>query len=771
MISHNLYGQIVPALAVQNYNPKNFKLDGTFYRFDRNGKDNGWAIGYESTTRNGKPFGVVVYGDWKTNEKHQFQTNFEYNEKDKIEISRFFVQKKEEVNFKLKILVEVAARNALETYSKAKINEPHAYLTKKKIDSITGLKVEDIFGQGKKLTLPVTHIYGHLRGLQQIDQDGNKRFLPGQENKGNFIRIPEAMDLRYVDELYICEGFATGASIHLATKKFVICAMNASNIAAVCWKIKQFKPEIDITIVGDDDRFGSTNVGRAKATKAAEETASKLVFPKFQPGDNESTDMNDIHVKHGLPEVLRQLSLFEEVAVHQPLPTILAAQFLKSKNMNYHGENRLVAWRKEFYQFTGKFYKKLIESDLFNDILLFLQKHPIAWTKSKPSLARDVIGLVEAKTNVKSENPLPFWISDVTLLVKDVITLNNGIIDLSNVKNINEVQLQPHSSDLLQTTCLDFDFDPKGKCEKWKKFLDDMLPDKETQRSLQEWFGYNLVFDTSFQKFALLYGQGANGKTVCCIVLKALIGEKNISAVNLEAFDPKRTFNIAATMGKLANIVEELNSNSKAEEGELKKFVSGGVITVERKGKDPFEMVPTARLTFATNTLPRFSDSSNALWRRLLLYPFKKQILDSSKQDRRLVDPQFWIDSGELSGIFNWALEGLLHLRKTGEFTVSSEMKQALGGFESESNPTRSFLLESCTCSKGSELNANTLYEKYHRAMLKSGYQPLGTMAFTKEVKLAFPDVEKSEHTKTIQGERVRVWYNLVLKDGVGGFV
>lgn len=767
MNSVNVLTQITAEMASKGFYPKDLNLNGELTRFDRNGNDNAWCVAHENRTKSGKLFGVVIYADWKEDVRYKYCTEQNYSEEDKIEINHFLIRKQEEATQEREKEQREARQEAKKLWNAGQTAETHKYLEKKKISNSLGAKTVKI-QNSNLLIVPIINVYGDIQGLQKIKESGEKRFIKGQAIKGNFIVLPVGHSLKDKQTIYVCEGYATGVSIHEATKQPVICALSAQNLSSVCWALKEYNPQLDLIVAGDNDQKNPVNIGRTKATLAAQETNSKLVFPKFQKEDDDGSDWNDVCVKYGLQEVIRQLALFEEVEAHQPLPTILASQFLETKKMTFDDKNRLVVWRKEFYQFTGKFYKRLIDSDLLNDVLSFLQKHPIAWSKSKPSLAKDVLGLIESKANVKSENPHPFWISNVRLSVKDIITLSNGIIDLSNVKNNADVQLLPHSSDLLQTTCLDFDYDPKGRCGKWQNFLDDMLPDNETQRSLQEWFGYNLVFDTTFQKFALFFGQGANGKTVCCIVLKALLGEKNISAVNVEAFDPKRTFNIASTVGKLANIVEELNSDSKTAEGELKKFVSGGIITVERKGKDPFEMVPTARLTFATNTLPKFSDSSNALWRRLLLYPFKKQILDSSKQDRRLVDPQFWIDSGELSGIFNWALEGLLRLRQSGEFTESSEMKEALGNFEKDSNPTREYILDNCELSQGFELSTLELYEKYRKFMLDSGIQPLPINVFLKEVKLVFPDIVKSKNAKLIKGKRVRFWYNLSLKDGVG---
>lgn len=770
-ISMDIQSQIQAEMASRGISLPNFILNGQIQR-GRNDNGSVWAIGFDNVTKSGKRFATVICGDWKKDSKYVFHTDGDYTDVDMADIRRSQVRQQQAAEQELAKARREARSEAIKIWNNGNVEGTHEYLQHKQIMGLCGAKIHHNFDGEKLLIMPIIDVDGRIHGLQKIDEAGKKRFIKGQSNKGHFIEVPCYTPARSAAEVYVCEGFATGCSIHMATGKPVVCAMNAGNLSAVCWALKQKYPTIKIIIAADNDRKDKTcNIGKEKAYAAAQEIGAKLVFPVFQSNNEDLSDFNDVHVNSGLGEVANQLKNYEEIEQYNLAPVTLAAQFLEAYKMYSNDKNRLVAWRSDFYQYTGTHYKKLNRSDLENDVLKFLQMHPIVRYKAKPSLARDVFANVEAKVNAKSDRSIPFWISFPELPIDDVITLKNGVIDLADVKNLSDIKLLPHCSDLLQTTCLDFEFNPEAQCSEWLKFLDKMVPNKDTQKSLQCWLGYNLVFDTTFQKFAIFFGEGANGKTVLCTVLKALLGSQNVSAVNLEAFDPKRTFNIAMTSGKLANVVEELNVSSKAEEGELKKFVSGGLMTVERKGQDPFEMTPSARLTFATNVLPRFADSSQGLWRRLLLFPFKVQILDPKDQDRKFVDIQYWKSSGELPGIFNWALEGLLRLRVNKAFTVSNEMREAVGSFEKESNPTREFLLDSCDAVNGAELSTTELYEKYKAYMLCCGHQPLAMNLFTNEVKLAFPNVQKSKNAKMVAGNRYHVWHNLNLKLGVGGVV
>lgn len=770
-MSMDIQTQVQAEMATRGINIPNFILNGQIQR-GKNDNNSVWAVGYENVTKSGKHFATVICGDWKKDSKYVFHTDGDYTDVDMVDIRRHQVRQQQAAEEELIKARREARREAANIWNNGSTEGTHLYLQNKQIMGLCGAKIHHNLNGEKLLIMPIIDVDGRIHGLQKIDEDGKKRFIKGQSNKGHFIEVPCYISARNAPEVYVCEGFVTGCSIHMATGKPVICAMNAGNISAVCWALKQKNPAMKIIIAADNDRKNKDcNIGKEKSYAAAQEVNAKLVSPVFHSGNEELSDFNDVHVNSGLGEVANQLKNYEEVEPCNLPPVTLAAQFLETYKMYSNNQNRLVAWRSDFYQYTGTHFKKLNRSDFENDVLKFLQAHPIVWYKAKPSLARDVLANIEAKVNTKSDHSIPFWIPFPELPVDNFITLKNGVIDLDGVKNTSDIKLLPHCSDLLQITCLGFEFNPKAQCCEWLKFLNKMVPNKETQKSLQEWIGLNLVFDTTFQKFAIFFGEGANGKTVICAVMKALLGSQNVSAVNLEAFDPKRTFNIAMTSGKLANVVEELNVSSKAEEGELKKFVSGGLMTVERKGQDPFEMTPSARLTFATNVLPRFTDSSQGLWRRLLLFPFKVQILDPKDQDRKLVDVEFWKSSGELSGILNWALEGLLRLRQNKAFTISDDMREAARSFEKESNPTREFLMDVCEVVNGAELVTTDLYEKYKAYMHSCGSSPLGETKFANEVRLAFPTVEKSKDAKIIAGVRHRVWSNLSIKIGVGGVV
>jgi len=108
----------------------------------------------------------------------------------------------------------------------------------------------------------------------------------------------------------VCEGYATGASIHEATGIAVAVSFNAGNLEAVALSIKTRYPEATVILAADDDHAKQLNVGLRKATEAALTVGGLLAIPYFNTDRNsEWTDFNDLHTHEGLEAVKRCFSV------------------------------------------------------------------------------------------------------------------------------------------------------------------------------------------------------------------------------------------------------------------------------------------------------------------------------------------------------------------------------------------------------------------------------------------------------------------------------
>src|SRR5205085_596877 len=87
---------------------------------------------------------------------------------------------------------------------------------------------------------------------------------------------------------------------------------------------------------------------------------------------------------------------------------------------------------------------------------------------------------------------------------------------------------------------------------------------------------------TDQQKFMVLVGEGANGKSTLVGGLLAVLGEANASHVSLEKFSG--AFDLGYTLGKLVNVPDDMSEIDKANEGVLKTYTSGGAKSLKESG-------------------------------------------------------------------------------------------------------------------------------------------------------------------------------------------
>lgn len=166
-----------------------------------------------------------------------------------------------------------AAETAAYIWRSADTATGHAYLTKKRIQP-HGTRIYK-----NALVVPIHNESDRLVNLQFIVADGAKRFLSGGRKRGCFYTIGDL-----TETILICEGFATGASLHEETGQRVVVAFDAGNLLPVARNIRELSPDTEIIIAGDNDQ-----IGRDKAQEAALAVGGKILIPPT-PG----TDWNDV---------------------------------------------------------------------------------------------------------------------------------------------------------------------------------------------------------------------------------------------------------------------------------------------------------------------------------------------------------------------------------------------------------------------------------------------------------------------------------------------
>jgi|GEM_PF-247808 len=155
---------------------------------------------------------------------------------------------------------------------------------------------------GALLVLPIA-ADGVLHSMQFITEEGVKRPLTGGRKTGCYVAIG---NLDNAEALCICEGFATGASIHEASGYPVAVALDAGNLPVVAKSMRARFPDLPLIVCADDDKDTEGNPGLSKAREAAKAVGGAVAMPDFGAYRSEGdSDFNDLHQLHGLDRVKR----------------------------------------------------------------------------------------------------------------------------------------------------------------------------------------------------------------------------------------------------------------------------------------------------------------------------------------------------------------------------------------------------------------------------------------------------------------------------------
>ena len=177
--------------------------------------------------------------------------------------------------------------------------ETHEYLTKKQVKNYGLKQFMD------KIVIPLQDINGKIWSFQYISPNGTKHFRSGGRKNGCFYPLG---DLQNSSTIYICEGYATAATIHNITSiSPSVVAFDAGNLYAVTEAIRKKYPKAEIIICADNDAYGEKNTGLLKAQNVAKRFNTKVVFPVFKDTATKPTDFNDLFILEGEEAVKAQI--------------------------------------------------------------------------------------------------------------------------------------------------------------------------------------------------------------------------------------------------------------------------------------------------------------------------------------------------------------------------------------------------------------------------------------------------------------------------------
>lgn len=283
---------------------------------DKGKEKNGWYVIHEHRTEKNEILIFGSFGDWRTGDSNKIKVKPGRMSQEERDVMR---ARQEEAKRRAAEVAANAARRAANRAAGLFKRMPEkgrsAYLERKQI---IGIRVRYAPRTGA-LLIPMTTARDQIVGLQviypekQADTGRDKSYWPhGMSKEGAYHLIgphPEPGE-----PVLVCEGYATGASLHMATSFAVAIAFDAGNLSAVAKAMRERFPGRALIVCRDDDwktkrpNGEPWNPGEEKGSNAALIVGGQVVGPIFS-GEREIkwTDFNDLHCAEGLDAVRRQV--------------------------------------------------------------------------------------------------------------------------------------------------------------------------------------------------------------------------------------------------------------------------------------------------------------------------------------------------------------------------------------------------------------------------------------------------------------------------------
>ena len=304
-----------------------------------------------------------------------------------------------------------------------------------------------------------------------------------------------------------------------------------------------------------------------------------------------------------------------------------------------------------------------------------------------------------------------------------LINLQNGTFEISGEGQ----KLREYRREDFLKYQLPFEYDPKARAPMFNQYLKRVLPDENCRKVLAE---YIFTSGLKLEKVAILYGGGSNGKSVFFDIIKALIGKDNICSYSLQSLTKNDSYERADLANKLLNYASEING--KLEAHIFKQLASGEPVQARQIYGQPFTMENYAKLMFNCNELPKDVENTEAFFRRFLIIPFTQTI---SKEE---ADPELSqkIISSELSGVFNWMLNGLRRLLSQKRFSDAELIDAQLAEYRTESDSVAMFIEDEGYINDTQQtVLIKALYNDYKMYCTDNGYTPCSNKTLLKRLR------------------------------------
>ncbi|QGZ73178.1 phage/plasmid primase, P4 family [Aeromonas hydrophila] len=307
----------------------------------------------------------------------------------------------------------------------------------------------------------------------------------------------------------------------------------------------------------------------------------------------------------------------------------------------------------------------------------------------------------------------------------------NGVIDLKSGRLLapRRAFMMTHHSPVA--------YDPAAVCPRWEQFISEITcDDAEYAAFLQRCVGYWITGRTDEQLLFFLYGGGCNGKSTFMSVIQQLLGEfsRQISS-NVLLFNRNGNTGPNPSLTKLVDarlvVANELPEGARMDENLVKAMTGDDVIVARAPyAKKEMEFRPSFSLVMVGNHKPEIRDTSNGMWRRMLMLPFNASFT-KAQLDPMLMEKL----RAEMPGILNWAIQGCqMWQEQRLKASIPARLKQDVETYRAESDMVGCFLEECTQTRAGAKVPMSEVYAVYSRWAQQNGEWAMKQLALKKKL-------------------------------------
>ncbi|HDX8588877.1 TPA: DNA primase, partial [Aeromonas dhakensis] len=280
-------------------------------------------------------------------------------------------------------------------------------------------------------------------------------------------------------------------------------------------------------------------------------------------------------------------------------------------------------------------------------------------------------------------------------------------------------------------------YDPAATYPRWEQFIGEITcGDAEYAAFLQRCVGYWITGRTDEQLLFFLYGGGCNGKSTFMSVIQQLLGEfsRQISS-NVLLFNRNGNTGPNSSLTKLVDarlvVANELPEGARMDENLVKAMTGDDVIVARAPyAKKEMEFRPSFSLVMVGNHKPEIRDTSNGMWRRMLMLPFNASFT-KAQLDPMLMEKL----QAEMPGILNWAIQGCqMWQEQRLKASIPARLKQDVETYRAESDMVGCFLEECTQARAGAKVPMSEVYAVYSRWAQQNGEWAMKQLALKKKL-------------------------------------